>query len=386
MPDDIDDILSDVDDDFASYSVKPKKKEKSGEPPAQPKTEPSDINNNETVQKDINASLDEVVLGEAGDFELKYNELKQEDTINADLFEIENNKSRLDDEIPEEKTSNSFETTTEEANKDEASNKIISEKGISNTSNQTPLEDSSSPAKSLSDSFFTLKGTKKWNTRDPYIITLADNKLKNEQQMLASTVYFNEEPEEQSEIKNKIKEGIKLLLRKSMHDFESAYSDFIFKMISFQNNEMNLYFDLKDYETLFMYHLGPSNISKILISTYKEKKIGICYNHTMDKKIIKFIPEEFIKYTVLHWYEENINNADLAFDSVQQFDGIKTLVSEKYQKLVNAFNKKHYEINLKIGPQKSISREELIQAKGIKWFGIANIMVFKRFLTSTIFN
>ena len=115
-----------------------------------------------------------------------------------------------------------------------------------------------------------------------------------------------------------------------------------------------------------------------LPNTYKFVPIWLqCYRYST--------PDDFIKATVMKWFEENINTLSLPFDSIQKYEEMKTIAARKYYNDLRTFNTRLDQLNSKLGADKSISRMKLFQVKGIPWFGHLNIEVYRRFMGGTIF-
>jgi len=125
---------------------------------------------------------------------------------------------------------------------------------------------------------------------------------------------------------------------------------------------------------------------KILLNSFKVYNYGSCYRYDNTKKGVRYFADEFIKNQVLNWYEENINTLELEFDSVSDFDNIKKLIVRHYKEEVKKFNQKYSEINARLSENnKTISMDKLLQMKAYDWIGVANIVVFNRFIAKTIF-
>jgi len=76
----------------------------------------------------------------------------------------------------------------------------------------------------------------------------------------------------------------------------------------------------------------------------------------------------------------------MPFDSIQQFDDIKSVIAKKYTGDVKKFHHTLEDVNTRIAPDKSISRDRLLNLKGDDIFGIMEIEVYKRFIERTIFH
>ncbi|HOT43621.1 MAG TPA: hypothetical protein PLM53_04125 [Spirochaetota bacterium] len=233
---------------------------------------------------------------------------------------------------------------------------------------------------------FTLRGTKNWNRREPYIIAVDAAGYRNDLDSLQKSFFFVEAFSEQEAMKQRIKQEIVAFLRKPSGHVTEQYAGFIFKKISVAAGTLSENFKLDpESEKLFIYHIGPLTVYKYLKDDFYQNKYGYCYKYLPGNKAARFFPDEFIKTTVLKWFEENINTLNLPFDSIQRYEEMKKIASRKYYNDLRTFNTRLEQLNSKLGPEKSISRIKLFQIKGIQWFGHLNIEVYRRFIGGTIF-
>ncbi len=233
---------------------------------------------------------------------------------------------------------------------------------------------------------FTLRGSKNWNRHEPYIMSVDPAGYRNDVESLQKSFFFVEDPADHDAIKQKIKQEIVAFLRKPSGNVTDRYSDFICKKISVMVRELSENFKLdQDVETLFIYHIGPLTVYRYLKDDFNHKKYGYCYKYLPGNKAARFFPDDFIKTTVLKWFEENINTLSLPFDSIQKYEEMKKIASRKYYNDLRTFNTRLDQLNTKLGAEKSISRIKLFQVKGNEWFGQLNLQVYRRFIGGTIF-
>jgi hypothetical protein len=233
---------------------------------------------------------------------------------------------------------------------------------------------------------FTVKGTKSWNRREPYIITLNADALNNDTDNMQKSFYFVEQPSDKAAIKIKIKQEIVTYLRRPNSHITDHYTEFIYKTIMNASQEMIKNFKLDD-EThkLFSYHIGPLTMFKYIKEMFYHGKYGYCYKYMPGNKAAPFFPEEFIKEIILKWFEENINTSSIPFDSIQKYEDIKKVALKQYQNDMKIFNGRLEQLNSKLGPDKTISRQKLVQLKGYSWFGYLNIEIYRRFFGANVF-
>ena len=233
---------------------------------------------------------------------------------------------------------------------------------------------------------FTVKGTKSWNMREPYLIRFSQDLLKSDIENLQKSFFFVEEPSEAAAIKIKIKQEIVTYLRKPAEHVTERYQGFIYGTIVTAEQELARIFSLdKNNDKLFMYHIGPLTIYKYIKDKFNTSRYGYCYKYLPGNKASRFFPDEFIKEIVLKWFEQNINTLDLPFDSIQKYEEIRTLVLDRYHNDLRIFNARLEQLNTKLGPDKVISRVKLFQIKGAPWFGQLTVEVYRRFMGASIF-
>lgn len=230
------------------------------------------------------------------------------------------------------------------------------------------------------------RGTKTWNTREPYIIKLNVEALQKDRADLYQSFYYIEEPTDSENIKLKIKQEIVKFLRKPNDSIADRYSDFIYKSVIINLQNISNNFELnQNNEKLFLYHIGPLTLYRILKEELIAKKYGFCYKYLPGNKAVRYFPAEFIKEVILKWFAENIHTLDLPFDSIQKYEDMRNISQKKYQSDLRIFNMRLDQLNAKIEANKTISRNKLIQLKGNQWFGYQNIEIYKRFLGAAIF-
>jgi hypothetical protein len=233
---------------------------------------------------------------------------------------------------------------------------------------------------------FSIRGSKSWNQHEPYIIQMDAATLTNDIESLEKSFYFVDEPADQAEIKLKIKQEIVAYLRRPSENVTERYREFIYRLIIASTQEIIRTFKIvQENEKLFIYHIGPLTIFRYIRELFHQNKYGYCYKYLPGNKAARFFPEEYIKDTILTWFEENINILNLSFDSLQKFDEMKKIVLIKYHSDLRLFNARLDQINAKAGHDKNISRHKLFYLKGNEWFGQLEIEIYKRFIGNSIF-
>jgi hypothetical protein len=245
------------------------------------------------------------------------------------------------------------------------------------------VEDSFSPAIK-----FTVRGTRSWNTRVPYIIRMHSKKLERDYSDLSNSFIFLDDSDAGSDLEGGIRIAMLKFLRDRTQNIIEGYQGFIYQTIDIHLRGIGDYFKFEGEKLkLFTFHLGPFSMYRILINRFQDQKIGYCYKHLGGNRVSKFIPFEFIKETVLNWFEQNINGCDLQFDRIQEFDEFRRTVSKRYYSELDRITKVIDEVIKKsnLEYKTNINKFELFKGKWNQWFGLANIVIYKRFIEKTIF-
>ncbi len=234
---------------------------------------------------------------------------------------------------------------------------------------------------------FTLRGTRPWNTREPYLITIDYGTLGLEKKHLKSSFYFIRENLDDVTLKEAIRENLLLFVRRPGQNITAELEQFFFTEIISEKEKIvtQLQFD-NELKNVFIYHCGPLTFYKMLMAHFQFRKTGYCYRFEPGNRSVRFFPESLLKVMILRWFEENINVLDLPFDNITHFNEIKTSIAKKYSIETKKFLKKLEQINSQLGPEKRISGDKLLSLKGDDLFGLSAIEVYKRFIDRTIFH
>ncbi len=234
--------------------------------------------------------------------------------------------------------------------------------------------------------YFTIKGKLAWNAREPYILSISAPVLNKNIQDLENTILFIESKDDFLQLNGAIKRAMIKYQRDKNSAVASKYEEFLFKKVTMTLAEVSSFFGLEDNK-LFVYHIGPLTVWKIMKAVFDSEETGLCLKHLGDNKISRFFPDEFIKLSILKWFEANINIFDLPFDRIQDFNEIKKQITDKYEsekssnlKKVSIAAAQHF---LKTGNK--ISEYALLNSKAKDLFGAANIPVYQRFVDKSIF-
>ena len=245
------------------------------------------------------------------------------------------------------------------------------------------MEDSFSPAVQ-----FTVRGTRSWNTRVPYVIRMHSQKLERDYSDLSNSFIFLDDSDAGSDLEGGIRIAMLKFLRDRTQNIIEGYREFICRTIDAHVVEIGDYFSFQDEKLkLFIFHLGPFSMYRIVVNRFQNERIGFCYKHLEGNKVSQFLPFEFIKETVLGWFEKNINECELQFDRIQEFDEFRRTVSKRYyaelDRITGVIDEVIKKSNLEY--KRNINKFELFKGKWNQWFGLANIVIYKRFIEKTIF-
>jgi len=235
---------------------------------------------------------------------------------------------------------------------------------------------------------FTVKGTASWNTREPYILKVENAKLIKDYSDLESSIYFNNTIPDPVKVNGLVKRAMILFLRNPDQHILNEYGEFIFRIVSLKMNDAIGFFSIPDkHSRLFIYHLGPFTVHKMLVEEFHSTGLGICFKLLPDNKVSRHVPSEFIKEKILLWFESNINPLDLEFDRVGDYNEIKRMVNEKYLS-----EKSHSEENISKAAEqfrtktgKVLDESALMRKKAVELFGENQIVIYNRFIDRTIF-
>ncbi len=239
----------------------------------------------------------------------------------------------------------------------------------------------------MQPSGFTVRGTRPWNTREPYVIRINADRLFKEKKELEESFYFIQRPIEEKALEGEVKRYMLIFLRDRSMNILDAYGDFILKTVFMKMQEIVAFFGAEDILTLFAYHMGPYTAYQVLADAFASEGTGFCYKYAAGNKVVRHLPSEFIKEKVLEWFEHNVNVFDLPFDGIQEYENIRKMVSKKYFALVDESYKKLDELLTKTGAGRDpkFDKQALFKSRWKEWFGASNIVVYNRFLEKTIF-
>jgi hypothetical protein len=232
-----------------------------------------------------------------------------------------------------------------------------------------------------------IRGSRTWNTREPYILSLKTDDLQKEKEYLKSSFYFIKEWNGEDAMRDAIREHLVQFVRRPQQTIQPDLEHYIYTtLIAEIQKILSLFQFTGETGHLFIYHCGPMTVYRMIMSTLQHRKCGFCYRLEPGNRSVRFFPEEFIKEKILGWLEENINILNLPFDSIQHLNEIKNTVAKKYSIDVKRFNHTVEQINMKLGQDTQVNRDKLLSLKGEELFGLSAIEVYKRFIDRTIFH
>jgi hypothetical protein len=234
---------------------------------------------------------------------------------------------------------------------------------------------------------FHIRGTRSWNTREPYVIQINNDKLNSDYKDLFRTFYLVNKDENEQNIQGEMRRAMFKFVRNPEKNIIQEYTEYINSKLFSLTAELGNYFGFqKDKLHLFIYHLGVLTLYKIVIITFQVSKIGYCFKLLADNNVVKYIPLEFVKEMILKWHNDNINSSEFPYDGIIEYNELKRLVSRRYTSEYEKYNSKLDDIIAKSKASISLfDREQIFKSKWDDWFGKTNIVIYNRFLERTIF-
>ncbi len=234
---------------------------------------------------------------------------------------------------------------------------------------------------------FTVRGTRSWNTREPYIIRINSERLAREEDDLYSSFYYISEPIDERILEGELKRAMIRFMRDPGLNVYDEYGEFAMKFIFSTISTVADSFEIGEARALFLYHLGPLTMHLITIDAMNSGGVGSCFKYIAGKRAARIIPAEFLKKKVLEWYDNTISVYNLPCDSIQEYETIRKIVTKKYYAAVDENNKKLDLLIEKNGlaADRRFDRNEFFKTRWKEWFGSANIIVYNRFIEKTIF-
>ena len=229
-------------------------------------------------------------------------------------------------------------------------------------------------------------GTRSWNTRQPYMLEISKQTLEKDIASLDTSFYFTQNSASREELSSELKRALLMYLKKQFISVAENYREFVNRVLVMEGQELLKYFNIgPEKEKIFMYHLGVTTVFSFICARFKKNGIGYCYRYGKDGKAQRFFPEVFLRQVIADWYQDNIYNLGLQFDSLQIFDSIKNSVSRQYIDVEKEFRSRLEKINLKVEPARRITGDRLMKLKGSEWYDVAIVSAYKRFVGRTIF-
>ncbi|MBN1499597.1 MAG: hypothetical protein JW982_05560 [Spirochaetes bacterium] len=235
---------------------------------------------------------------------------------------------------------------------------------------------------------FSPPGKSVWNTKEPYVIFINREAYLRNVEDLHKSIYFTASTDDVKLMNANVKRAMLRNVSGSQKEITDDYYQFINNTIRDIYSVFSDKLEVKDsLIDLIVYHMGPENIFKIIKNIFDSDQIGLCFKEIGPNKLSRFTPDEVIKVHILNWFEETINTKDLPFNSIQDFNDLKSLVEEKYKDMLNlSMTKIDHAAELYLKQSgKVIDKNTLLRRKSRELFSLPMIFLFKRFLERTIF-
>ncbi len=235
---------------------------------------------------------------------------------------------------------------------------------------------------------FNFPGHSVWNTKEPYTISINRIQYSKNIEDIQKIVYFTRSEDDVKMMSANVKRAMLRNVSGEKLNMSDEYSLFIYQYVS---NICSIFSEKLDVSgenlDLTVYHLGPENMFKIIKNIFESDQIGLCFKDIGQNKLSRFIPDEFIKVRILNWYEENINSKNLQFNSIQQFNDLKSVAEEKYNNTLKSSMQK-IELAAKQFSEssgKTLDKNAVLKKKSRELFTIPMMYLYKRFVEKTIF-
>lgn len=230
---------------------------------------------------------------------------------------------------------------------------------------------------------FNLPGKSSWNTKEPYLVHINNEGFEKNVEDLKKTIYFTKTHDEAKNMNANVKKAMLRNFSTNTAEKSAAYENFIINEIKNIIVEINSNFKMEaNTKSLLIYHIGPGTFYKIIKNKFDTLFIGLCFKDIGENKLSRFIPNEFIKFTILNWFENNINILKISFDSIAFLNDIKSFVHNRYlEHQTEIMNKiataaKHlYEKEGKV-----LDKNAMFKKKSKDLFGHSLYYIYKRFV------
>ncbi len=233
-----------------------------------------------------------------------------------------------------------------------------------------------------------IPGKSSWNTKEPYLIRIDLENLKKNEEDLTHSIYFVDREMAKEDIDAHVKRAMIRSIGSQYSSIIKEYEEFLFKTVNIQSGIIQETFSSAHYNSdLFLYHCGPATVYHTIKRLFNHSSLGICFKRLSNNKITRFIPDEFIKTSVMRYFKENIFIHDLQFNSIQEFNKIRQHIHNRYKESV-AENKKKILIAVEHKFKqtgKKISAEALFYKKIPVLYKPHEIEVYRRFNDRTVF-
>lgn len=172
---------------------------------------------------------------------------------------------------------------------------------------------------------------------------------------------------------------------KSSEELEGEYYIFLDHFFEFCRNILLMGMGVPDtLKYLFFFHIGPSHFYMIVKKFLQEANTGYLHVRSQDgKKVSRLLPGEIIKkHVISFWLREIMPNVGDEKNNLSALKKIIEIVDLKYKE-VSQYAIREFDA---LAPDEKMNkpRVQIFREKMNLWMGAANIIVFKRFLKTSI--
>jgi hypothetical protein len=241
---------------------------------------------------------------------------------------------------------------------------------------------STSPTRALSNDEEFLHtdviGTKDWNRKDAYILSVKFSDLKEEEKKFYGSSFVLLNPKENVNINL----AAALVRQNSGYSFANKYSMMLQTLVEFAVDSLfsKDFVGVCDDTHTFLYHIGPIVLYHIIQDDLVRREFGYCY-YVEKNSVIRLFPENIIKKHIIDYWADTFQNLEsLQVDSYMNYSkgvqGIKNSYQFFFDQAAATRKRIHVETN---------TIEEYMRENAGKFFGYRRAKVYRRFIPDSIF-
>lgn len=157
-----------------------------------------------------------------------------------------------------------------------------------------------------SDLFLDARGQHLFNQAESYLLSINEERLEQHKKKIVNCQYA------EFQINSNLELGKQHLLRsltsKKTHDYLIEYEQFCSRYFQHIQRKILIdFYSLDDQEKkVLLYHFTPTYFYQLTLVSMQEDHTGFVHRRRTSRKMIRELPYEYIKFMLLHWWDENI--------------------------------------------------------------------------------